>query len=161
MRSIKIRTYPGANFTRKTEKSIKIDSKVRPFLSTKPELYTKSVRNFVKLECEDFQRFFPTYNGKDPLDEIECIDGKWSLPDDMGPIKCQALSCPWPPIPGSGKEIWNMCLIRDPICMTSKPKNEKDCFCHTALTEAGFLSDPSSLLEADTDQSENELIGSI
>ena len=85
----------------------------------KVPLYTKSVGNVLQLDCWGAS-YFPTYNGIDPLDKIECIDGKWSLPDDMGPIQCASVTCSWPPIPASGKEIWNKCIEEDRACESSK-----------------------------------------
>ena len=111
--------------------------------------FTSIVGNFVELTCWDIQ-YFPTYNGIDPLDEIECIDSKWSLPDDMRFIRCQPLICSWPPLPDFGKKVWNKCIQRDDVCVainlgvevndlfenSSKPsyENHENCFCQEALS---------------------------
>ena len=75
--------------------------------------------------------YFPTYNGVDPLEEIACIDGKWSLPDDMGPVRCQSVKCP--PFPDVGREIETKCTQRDKACIAAgNYENVEDCECHVA-----------------------------
>ena len=74
---------------------------------------------------------FPTYNGVDPLNEIDCVKGKWSLPDDMGPVRCEAVKCP--PFPNIFKEIETKCTRRDRACIEAKNyENVEDCECHIA-----------------------------
>ena len=77
--------------------------------------------------------YFPTHNGIDPLDEIECIDKKWSLPNDMGPIQCKSVTCP--SFPDFGKKIETRCLERDQACVTAgKYANIEDCSCQEAVS---------------------------
>ena len=76
------------------------------------------------------ETYFPTYNGVDPLNEIKCIKGKWSLPDDIGPVKCVSIFCPLPDV---GKEIETKCTRRDRACIAAgNYENEEDCECHIA-----------------------------
>ena len=72
---------------------------------------TKSNENVLTLACWYGYDYFPTHNGVDSLDEIECIDGKWSLPDDMAPIQCKSVTCP--PFPDFGSKIVTKCTKRD------------------------------------------------
>ena len=67
------------------------------------------------------------------MDEIECIDSKWNLPDDMGSIYCKAVSCP--PFPDFGKTIETWCYKRDRVCeMSGKYENIEDCNCFEAVS---------------------------
>ena len=72
------------------------------------------------------------------MDEIECIDSKWNLPDDMGSIYCKAISCP--PFPDFGKTIETWCYKRDQACVISgKYENIddryiEDCNCFEAVS---------------------------
>ena len=67
------------------------------------------------------------------MDEIECIDGKWSLPDDMGPIQCKSVTCP--PFPDFGNKIVTKCTKRDQACVTGgKYENIEDCSCLKAVS---------------------------
>ena len=72
------------------------------------------------------------------MNEIDCVKGKWSLPDDMGPVRCESVKCP--PFPDFVKEIETKCTRRDVACVAAgnygnEPFNEEDCECHVAETE--------------------------
>ena len=103
---------------------------------------TDSDGNFVKLSCMNVYNipeynYFPTYNGIDPLTEIECTKNGWSLPVDMKPLYCAHVFCP--PIIDVGEEVDVECTRRDETCRTSKPYTEdinderyQDCECEIA-----------------------------
>ena len=104
----------------------------RSFITLKPPITTSNRDNIIKLHCSDFS-YFPTYNGIDPLDEIKCIDGEWSLPDDMMPIQCKSATCPT--FPDFGKKIETRCKRRDEFCLTAgKYDNVDDCSCISAYS---------------------------
>ena len=68
------------------------------------------------------------------MDEIECIDSKWNLPEDMGSIYCKPIACP--PFPDFGKKIKTWCYKRDQACVVSgKVENVlEDCNCFEAVS---------------------------
>ena len=100
--------------------------------------------------ARDWRKTNPRFLLAAILDKIECIDSKWSLPDDMRFIRCQPLICSWPPLPDFGKKVWNKCIQRDDVCVainlgvdvndlfenSSKPsyENHENCFCQEALS---------------------------
>ena len=96
-------------------------------------LYTNVVQNFVHLDCWG-DKFYPTYNGVDPFDKIECTKTGWSLPDDMKPIMCKHITCP--PIPYFGEEIETTCTYWDESCHWNLEADEstEDCMCHQAVS---------------------------
>ena len=85
----------------------------------KPPLLTKTDGNFVRLACFFAYQYFPTYNGVDPFEEIECTENGWSLPDDMEPIQCQHAFCPQ--LLDDGDEVEAVCDRRDRVCTSKDP----------------------------------------
>ena len=109
------------------------NEKLKSFTTQKCPLLTKSNENVLTLACWYGYDYFPTHNGVDSLDKIECIDGKWSLPDDMGPIQCKSVTCP--PFPDFGSKIVTKCTKRDQACVTSgKYEIIEDCSCLEAVS---------------------------
>ena len=116
-------TYPVHTY-------IKI-AKRRSFSTQKFGLRTKNLRSHLELTCFFSDMYFPTYNGVDPLNEIDCVKGKWSLPEDMGPVRCKSIKCP--PFPDVAKEIETKCTQRDRACIAAgNYENEENCECHHA-----------------------------
>ena len=97
-------------------------------LCQKPSLLTATEGNLVRLSCFFQNVYFPTINGIDIFDEIECTENGWSLPDDMKPIWCEHVSCP-PPRTGSS-EVDVECISRDMAC---DDKNDQECKCSTVM----------------------------
>ena len=94
--------------------------------------------NFVRFSCFFENRNFPTINGVDIFDKIECTESGWSLPDDMKPIWCEHVSCP--PLLDAGEEVRVECKERDAACKAKKPYTEdvnderyQDCQCSSAI----------------------------
>ena len=84
--------------------------------------------NFVRFTCFFEHRNFPTINGIDVFDEIECTESGWSLPDDMKPIRCKHVSCP--PLLDAGKEVDLECKDRFGACKGEKCQEQE---CNGAL----------------------------
>ena len=89
-------------------------------------LVTYREGNIVRIECPT--DFFPSSNGS-PLDEIECSQTGWSLPQDMQPVTCEPITCP--PVPEFGKDIESKCQWRHTEC--SGRSDGEDCQCTFAL----------------------------
>ena len=109
----------------------------RSFTILKSVIKTEIDGNFIRLSCWDENDYFPTYNGSDPLNEIECTENGWSLPADMKQLYCEHVFCP--PIPAVGEEVHVECRERDYTCVSSKPYAEDindevyhDCYCENA-----------------------------
>ena len=92
-------------------------SKLEKYLKD-DNLVTYRDGNFVKIECP--VDFFPSNNGS-PIDEIECTQTGWSLPNDMQPVTCEPITCP--PVPNFGKDIESKCQWRHSEC-SGKSDNE-------------------------------------
>ena len=69
------------------------------------DVMTAIHENSLKITCFFEHRWFPTINGIDTFDEIECTENGWFFPEDMDDVRCKLVSCPQLLDPGNDIDL--------------------------------------------------------
>ena len=81
---LNVYTFTSCNVT-------ELEKYINPY---KMDVETAMHENFLKIKCFFDYEYFPTINGIDIFDEIECTENGWSFPEDMDAVRCKKVSCP-------------------------------------------------------------------
>ena len=88
-----------------------LEKYIIPYMTS---VMTAMHESVLKITCFFEHRWFPTINGIDTFDEIECTENGWSFPEDMDAVRCKKVSCPQLLDPGDEMDL--ECTRQDDGC---------------------------------------------